>query len=80
MVAGVADEMVQISYAIGVAKPVSIFVNTYGTSKVNKSDGKIAALANDCSTCARSYNEKFGLKIPFMQPPRPMVTSDAIFC
>jgi len=41
--AGVAAEMlVQISYAIGVAKPVSIFVNTYGTSKVKMSDGEIA--------------------------------------
>ncbi len=41
--AGVADEMlVQISYAIGVAEPVSIYVNTYGRSKVKESDGEIA--------------------------------------
>ncbi|MBQ0023166.1 MAG: methionine adenosyltransferase [Prevotellaceae bacterium] len=41
--AGVADEMlVQVSYAIGVAEPVSIYVNTYGTAKVNYSDGEIA--------------------------------------
>lgn len=41
--AGVADEMlVQLSYAIGIAKPVSIYVNTYGTSHVNMSDGEIA--------------------------------------
>ena len=41
--AGVADEMlVQISYAIGVAKPVSICVNTYGKSRVNMTDGEIA--------------------------------------
>ena len=41
--AGVADEMlVQISYAIGVAKPVNIYVNTYGRSRVNMSDGAIA--------------------------------------
>ena len=41
--AGVADEMlVQISYAIGVAEPVSINVNTYGKSHVNMSDGEIA--------------------------------------
>ena len=41
--AGVADEMlVQISYAIGVAEPVSIFVNTYGTSHVKASDAEIA--------------------------------------
>ena len=41
--AGVADEMlIQLSYAIGVAHPVSIFVNTYGTSHVNVGDGEIA--------------------------------------
>jgi S-adenosylmethionine synthetase len=41
--AGVADEMlVQISYAIGVAKPMNIYVNTYGRSKVKMSDGEIA--------------------------------------
>lgn len=41
--AGVADEMlVQLSYAIGVAEPVSIYVNTYGHSHVNMSDGEIA--------------------------------------
>ena len=41
--AGVADEMlVQISYAIGVAEPVSIFVDTYGRKHVNMSDGEIA--------------------------------------
>ena len=42
--AGVADEMlVQISYAIGVARPVSIYVNTYGRSHVDMTDGEIAA-------------------------------------
>lgn len=41
--AGVADEMlVQVSYAIGVARPVNIYVNTYGRSKVNMTDGEIA--------------------------------------
>ncbi|EHJ36952.1 methionine adenosyltransferase [Leyella stercorea DSM 18206] len=41
--AGVADEMlVQVSYAIGVAKPVNIYVNTYGRSRVQMSDGEIA--------------------------------------
>ena len=41
--AGVADEMlVQVSYAIGVAEPVNIYVNTYGRSKVQLTDGEIA--------------------------------------
>ncbi|WP_297869575.1 methionine adenosyltransferase [uncultured Flavobacterium sp.] len=41
--AGVADEiLVQVSYAIGVAEPTSINVNTYGTAKVNLTDGEIS--------------------------------------
>lgn len=41
--AGVADEvLVQVAYAIGKAEPVSIYVNTYGTSKVNMTDAEIA--------------------------------------
>ncbi len=41
--AGVADEiLVQVSYAIGVVEPTSIFVDTYGTANVNLSDGEIA--------------------------------------
>lgn len=43
--AGVCDEvLVQVSYAIGVAKPCGLFVNTNGTSKVNMTDGQIARL------------------------------------
>jgi S-adenosylmethionine synthetase len=43
--AGVAEEvLVQVSYAIGVAKPTSINVNTYGTAKVNLTDGQIGKL------------------------------------
>ena len=41
--AGVADEvLVQVSYAIGVAEPCGLYINTYGTSKLNISDGEIA--------------------------------------
>ena len=41
--AGLADEcLVQVSYAIGVAKPMGIYVNTYGTSKLNISDAEVA--------------------------------------
>ena len=41
--AGVADEMlVQVAYAIGVARPMNIYVNTYGRSRVNMTDGEIA--------------------------------------
>ena len=44
--AGVADEiLVQLSYAIGVVEPTSIYINTYGTSKVNLTDAEIAKKA-----------------------------------
>ncbi len=43
--AGVADEMlVQVSYAIGIARPMNIYVNTYGRSRVNISDSEIAKI------------------------------------
>jgi len=46
--AGLADEMlVQVAYAIGVAKPMGLFVDTYGTSKVSLTDGQIAAKLMD---------------------------------
>jgi S-adenosylmethionine synthetase len=41
--AGVADEvLVQVSYAIGVAHPMALYINTYGTAKINLTDGEIA--------------------------------------
>jgi S-adenosylmethionine synthetase len=41
--AGVADEvLVQVSYAIGVAKPMNLYINTYGTSKLDMHDGELA--------------------------------------
>ncbi|UCS94137.1 methionine adenosyltransferase [Echinicola marina] len=43
--AGIADEvLVQVSYAIGVAEPMGIYINTYGTAKVDMTDGEIAKL------------------------------------
>lgn len=43
--AGVCTEvLVQVSYAIGVVEPMGIYINTYGTSKVNKTDGEIAKI------------------------------------
>ena len=48
VVAGLCDEvLVQVSYAIGVAKPCGVYVNTYGTSKVNMSDGDIAKMIEE---------------------------------
>lgn len=46
--AGIADEMlIQISYAIGIARPVGVYVNTYGTTKVELTDAEIAAKVNE---------------------------------
>ncbi|MDO4496611.1 MAG: methionine adenosyltransferase [Bacteroidales bacterium] len=46
--AGVADQiLVQVAYAIGVAKPVSLCVNTYGTAKVQMTDAEISAKVNE---------------------------------
>jgi len=46
--AGIADEiLVQVSYAIGVVEPMGIFVNTYGTSKIDLTDGQIATIVSD---------------------------------
>lgn len=46
--AGVCDEaLVQVSYAIGVAKPCGLYINTYGTAKVNMNDGEIAKKVNE---------------------------------
>ena len=57
--AGVADEMlVQLSYAIGVAQPVSIYVNTYGTSHVSLSDGEIATKIGEIFTLTPYQIEK----------------------
>ena len=45
---GVAERiLVQVSYAIGVAEPMGIFVDTYGTSKLNLKDGEIAEIVKE---------------------------------
>ena len=45
---GVSDEcLVQVSYAIGVSKPMAVYVNTYGTSKVNFSDNEISKIVSN---------------------------------
>ena len=64
--AGVADEMlVQVSYASGVAEPVSVFVNTYGRSKVNMTDGEIAArIATIFDMRPKAIEERLKLREP----------------
>ncbi len=67
--AGIADEvLVQVAYAIGVARPVGLYVNTYGTGKVNLTDGEIAEKVNKIFDL-RPYAivKRFGLKNPIFQ-------------
>ena len=61
--AGVADEiLVQVSYAIGVAEPTGVYVNTYGTAKVNLTDGEIAKKIQEIFTL-RPYDIEQRLKL-----------------
>ncbi|MFC2137606.1 methionine adenosyltransferase [Bacteroidota bacterium] len=64
--AGLADEvLVQVAYAIGVAKPVGVYVNTYDTSKVNLTDGEIAEKIQQIFDLRPSaIVKRFGLKNP----------------
>ena len=64
--AGIADEMlVQVAYAIGVAEPVGLFVDTYGTSKVDISDGEIAEkLLSIFDMRPYAIEKRFNLRTP----------------
>mgnify|MGYP006129068235 FL=1 len=64
--AGVCDEvLVQVAYAIGVADPVGLYVDTYGTSKVDLSDGKIAQKIQDLfSMRPFDIEQRFNLRTP----------------
>lgn len=68
--AGVAEEMlIQISYAIGIARPVSIYVDTKGTSNVRMNDSEIAEKINELFDLRPArIIEKFGLKNPIYLP------------
>ena len=66
--AGICDEaLVQVAYAIGVAKPVGLFVNTYGTAKVPMSDGQISTIISKMPEFdMRPYfiEKRFNLRTP----------------
>ena len=68
--AGIADEvLVQLSYAIGVAHPLSVFVDTYGTGKLTLTDGEIAERVSKLFDLRpASIVRKFGLKNPIFEP------------
>ena len=70
--AGVADEMlVQLSYAIGVAEPVSIFVDTYGKSHVSLSDGEIAKKIEELFTLTPyAIEQRLKLRNPIYEETR----------
>ena len=68
--AGVADEaLVQLAYAIGVAEPVSVFVDTYGTRHAGESDAEIAQKLRELFDLRpAAITRKFGLKNPIYEP------------
>ena len=68
--AGVADEaLVQLAYAIGVAEPVSVFVDTYGTRHAGESDAEIAQKLRELFDLRpAAITKKFGLKNPIYEP------------
>ena len=77
--AGVADEMlVQLSYAIGVDKPISIFVDTYGRSHVNPTDGEIAEKVKQLFDLRPAAIERdLNSATPFTRKRPAMATWDA---
>jgi S-adenosylmethionine synthetase len=68
--AGVCDEvLVQVAYAIGVAQPVGLFINTYGTAKVKLSDSEIGKIVNELFDLRPAMIiERFGLTNPIFLP------------
>ncbi len=68
--AGIADEvLVQVAYAIGIARPLGLFVNTFGTSKVNMADGDIAdKIIKLFDLRPAMIIKRFGLKNPVFLP------------
>lgn len=67
--AGVADEMlVQVSYAIGVAKPINIYVDTYGRKNVNMSDGEIAQKISEIFDLRpKAIEQRLKLRMPIYE-------------
>ena len=67
--AGIAREvLVQVSYAIGIAQPLSIYVDTYGTANVNLTDGEIAEkIGSMFDLRPAAIVERFGLKYPIFE-------------
>ena len=68
--AGVADEcLVQLSYAIGIAEPLSIYVDTYGTNKLSISEGEVAKrIGKLFDLRPASIVKRYGLKNPIFEP------------
>ncbi len=68
--AKVADEvLVQVAYAIGIASPVSLYINTYGTARVSLSDAEIAKKVSEIFDMRpKAIIDRFGLKKPIYGP------------
>ena len=71
MAAGVSDEcLVQLSYAIGVAEPISIYVNTYGKGRLALSDGEIARKVGEIFDLRpHAIEQRLKLRKPIYEEP-----------
>lgn len=67
--AGLANEvLVQVAYAIGVAKPMNLYINTYGTAQINMSDGEIAKkIENIFDMRPKAIEERLKLRFPIYE-------------
>ena len=64
----IRDRLVQVSYAIGVARPINIFVDTYGRSHVNMTDGEIARVIDQLFDLRpKAIEERLKLRNPIYQ-------------
>jgi len=78
--AGVADQvLVQVAYAIGVAEPVGLYVNTYGTSKVKDADGKKLSDSHIADEINKIFDMRPGMLIQRLKLLNPIYSETAAY-
>ena len=78
--AGVCDEvLVQVAYAIGVAEPVGLYVNTYGTSKLKKQDGSVWSDSEIAERIRGIFDMRPGIIIERLKLKNPIYSETAAY-
>lgn len=78
--AGVADQvLVQVAYAIGVAEPVGLYVNTYGTSKVKDAEGKKLSDSHIAEVISKIFDMRPGMLIQRLKLLNPIYSETAAY-